>query len=331
MSKQSKAVRINRKGSAQIMSVPVFLELVEIRTKLASLFPFTLGVLFSIYYFSAFDILNTVLFFAAMLIFDMATTAINNTMDYVKAKNMQYKEEENILGKAGLSVKQSAALIILMIALSAIIGLILVYRTNILLLIIGALCFAVGILYTFGPFPISRMPLGEVMSGLTMGFGIFFIAVFINVPSTLITALVLEWPSFMLSGSLENIAAVFLASLPLVFTIANIMLSNNICDYETDITNHRYTLTFYIGKPLAIKLYAWLYYGAFAASTSAVLLGVNPFWMLGVWVVFPVIKKSIQLFTQKQDKATTFGLAIKNLVVYHGAQIVLYSLGILFH
>lgn len=312
------------------MSMPVFLELVEIRTKLASLFPFTLGILFSVYYFSEFNAVNTILFFIAMLVFDMATTAINNTMDYVKAKNMNYKEHENILGKAGLSVKQATTLIVAMIGFSAIIGLTLVYRTNILLLVIGALCFAVGILYTFGPFPISRMPLGEVMSGLTMGFGIFFIAVFINVPSTLITALVLDWPSFMLSGSLQNIAAVFLASLPLVFTIANIMLSNNICDYETDITNHRYTLTFYIGKPLAIKLYAWLYYGAFAASTLAVFAGVNPIWMLGIWLVFPIVQKSIQLFKDKQDKATTFGLAIKNLVVYHGAQIVLYSLGILF-
>lgn len=312
------------------MSMPVFLELVEIRTKLASLFPFTLGILFSFYYFSEFNAVNTILFFIAMLVFDMATTAINNTMDYVKAKNMHYKEHENILGKAGLSVKQATTLIVAMIGFSAIIGLTLVYRTNILLLVIGALCFAVGILYTFGPFPISRMPLGEVMSGLTMGFGIFFIAVFINVPSTLITALVLDWPSFMLSGSLQNIAAVFLASLPLVFTIANIMLSNNICDYETDITNHRYTLTFYIGKPLAIKLYAWLYYGAFAASTLAVFAGVNPIWMLGIWLVFPIVQKSIQLFKDKQDKATTFGLAIKNLVVYHGAQIVLYSLGILF-
>lgn len=312
------------------MSMPVFLELVEIRTKLGSLFPFTLGILFSVYYFSEFNAVNTILFFIAMLVFDMATTAINNTMDYVKAKNMHYKEHENILGKAGLSVKQATTLIVAMIGFSAIIGLTLVYRTNILLLVIGALCFAVGILYTFGPFPISRMPLGEVMSGLTMGFGIFFIAVFINVPSTLITALVLDWPSFMLSGSLQNIAAVFLASLPLVFTIANIMLSNNICDYETDITNHRYTLTFYIGKPLAIKLYAWLYYGAFAASTLAVFAGVNPIWMLGIWLVFPIVQKSIQLFKDKQDKATTFGLAIKNLVVYHGAQIVLYSLGILF-
>ncbi|MBM6615196.1 1,4-dihydroxy-2-naphthoate polyprenyltransferase [Desemzia sp. RIT804] len=312
------------------MSIPVFLELVEIRTKLASLFPFTLGVLFSLYYFSELNGINTLLFFVAMVVFDMATTAINNTMDYVKAKNMDYKDQENILGKAGLSVKQVTYLIVGMITFSALIGLVLVYRTNLLLLVIGAICFAVGILYTFGPFPISRMPLGEVMSGLTMGFGIFFIAVFINVPATFITALIVEWPDFVLTGSIQNVAAIFLASMPLVFTIANIMLANNICDYETDITNHRYTLTFYIGKPIAVKLYSWLYYGAFAATTLAVLLGVNPIWMLGIWLIFPIVQKNIRIFTNKQDKATTFSLAIKNLVIYHGMQIILYSLAIIF-
>lgn len=312
------------------MSIPVFLELVEIKTKLASLFPFTLGVLFSLYYFESINPMNTVLFFIAMVVFDMATTAINNTMDYVKAKNLDYKEEENILGRAGLSVKRVTGLIVLMITFAALIGFVLVYRTNLLLLVLGAFCFAVGILYTFGPFPISRMPLGEVMSGLTMGFGIFFIAVFINVPTTAIMSLVIEWPGFYLFGNLADTAAVFLASLPLVFTIANIMLANNICDYETDVTNHRYTLTHYIGKSTAVSLYGWLYYSAFAATTLAVLLSVNPLWMLGIWLVFPVVQTNIKLFQAKQDKATTFNLAIKNLVAYHGCQIVLYVLALVF-
>ena len=312
------------------MSVLVFLELVEIRTKLASLFPFTLGILFSLYYFSELNGLNTVLFFIAMVVFDMATTAINNTMDYIKAENIDYKNQENILGKAGLSVKHITSMIVVMVVFSALVGLVLVYRTNLLLLVIGAVCFAVGILYTFGPFPISRMPLGEVMSGLTMGFGIFFIAVFINVPSTFITALIVEWPGFALTGNIQNVAAVFLASLPLVFTIANIMLANNICDYETDITNHRYTLTFYIGKSIAVRLYSWLYYGAFAATTLAVLVGVNPIWILGIWLIFPIVQRNIRIFTNQQDKASTFGLAIKNLVIFHGMQIILYSLAIIF-
>jgi 1,4-dihydroxy-2-naphthoate polyprenyltransferase len=311
------------------MSIPVFLEFVEIKTKLASLFPFVLGTLFTIYHFGSFDGLNTALFFVAMVVFDMATTAINNTMDYIKAKNVMYREEENILGKANISVKKAATIIVAMISLAALVGVFLAYRTNLLLLFIGAACFLIGILYTFGPFPISRMPLGEVASGLTMGFGIFFIAVFVNVPADTLASLLIRLPLFTINGNIVNLLIVGLQSLPLVFTIANIMLANNLCDYETDLSNHRYTLTFYIGKPIAIRLYAWLYYGAFAATTASVLLGVYPLWLLLIWLVFPTINQNIARFKAKQDKATTFNLAIKNLVLYHGMEIVLLVLSLI--
>lgn len=312
------------------MNVATFLELVEIKTKVASFFPFMLGILYGIYYFHSFQLLNTLLFFGAMLIFDMATTAINNTMDYVKAKNLDYQREENILGKAHLSVRKVAGLIIGMISTAAVLGLLLTYRTNLLLLLIGVLCFLVGIFYTFGPFPISRMPLGEVLSGFTMGFGIFFITVFVNTANSDLAVFQLDWPHFSLSGNVSSLLVVFLQSLPLVFTIANIMLANNLCDFETDISNHRYTLVYYIGKPAAVKLYAFLYYGVFAAATLGVLLGISPLWMLGIWFLFPMVQKNIRKFTALQDKATTFNLAIKNLISIHGLQIVLLGIGIVF-
>lgn len=312
------------------MSLSVFLELVEIKTKLASLFPFLIGILYSLYFFESFDGLNTLLFFIAMIVFDMATTAINNTMDYVKAKNLVYRDEENVLGREGLEVRKVTLMIIGMITFAAIIGLVLTYRTSLLLLVVGAICFAVGILYTFGPFPISRMPLGEILSGLTMGFGIFFIAVLINVPDGRLASVSVSWPQFALEGNLIAISAVFLSSLPLVFTIANIMLANNICDFETDVSNHRYTLTYYIGKPAAIKLYAVLYYGVFAAIVLAVVLRVMTVWMLGVFLIFPIVQKNIRLFSAKQVKSETFALALKNLVMIHVSQILLLVIALIF-
>ncbi len=52
------------------MTVPVFLEFVEIKTKLASLFPFVLGTLFTLYHFGSINALNTILFFIGWC-FDM--------------------------------------------------------------------------------------------------------------------------------------------------------------------------------------------------------------------------------------------------------------------
>ena len=68
------------------MSLAVFLEVVEIRTKVASIFPFIMGILFSLVYFHEFHPLNTVIFFVGMILFDLTTTSINNYMDFKKAK-----------------------------------------------------------------------------------------------------------------------------------------------------------------------------------------------------------------------------------------------------
>lgn len=69
------------------MSLPIFLELVEIRTQLDSVLPFAIGTLFAVTYLLAFDWRLTLLFFTDMLIFDMMNTALNNLMDYTKAQD----------------------------------------------------------------------------------------------------------------------------------------------------------------------------------------------------------------------------------------------------
>ena len=107
------------------------------------------------------------------------------------------------------------------------------------------------------------------------------------------------------------------------------MLSNNICDLETDITNHRYTLVYYIGKKQALVVYQVLYAVAFGAMVLAILLGVTPWILLGVLAVGIPIYKHIQQFKAVQDKKTTFALAIKNMVMIHSLQIILLLVAIL--
>lgn len=163
-----------------MMTLPTFLKLVEIRTKLASLFPFLIGLLFVIYRYDMFEPLNTAIFFSAMLLFDLTTTAINNYMDYKKALSEDYRRESNIIGQENIPEKRVVATIITMLAIASFLGIWLVFRTDLFVLVIGMLCFAIGIFYTFGPIPLSRMPLGEVFSGVTMGFGITFLAIYVN-------------------------------------------------------------------------------------------------------------------------------------------------------
>ena len=114
-------------------------------------------------------------------------------------------------------------------------GLYLVTLTDLLVLLVGVVCFVIGILYTFGTIPISRMPLGELFSGPTMGFGILFLAVYVNAYDQGIANLTLDNSLIVFRADLSLLLEILLFSLPCVFTISNIMLANNICDLEDDI------------------------------------------------------------------------------------------------
>ena len=307
----------------------VFFELVEIRTKLASVFPYFIGLLFSSYYFEQINWFNMFLFFIGMFIFDMATTAINNLMDYLKAKDDSYQQLTNIIGRAGLKVSKVRNMIIGMITFSSIIGLWLTFRTSLLLLPMGGLCFLIGIFYTFGPVPLSRMPLGELFSGVTMGFGIFFITLYLNVYDTGFLALKFANGQFMLSGNIKELIVSVWASIPMMFTIANIMLANNLCDLDQDILNHRYTLPFYIGRQNGVYLFDLLMYSCYFVIVIGVMVGIYHWSMLIILVTFPLVKKNVSQFNEKQEKGTTFSVAIKNLVLFNGAQITGLLLGII--
>ncbi|MGO1356328.1 1,4-dihydroxy-2-naphthoate polyprenyltransferase [Alkalibacterium gilvum] len=312
------------------MSFTVFLKLVEIQTKIASLFPFLLGVLFSAYYFSEFDLSNTILFFVAMILFDMTTTAINNLMDFKKAKDDHYRKNTNIIGQAGISKKSVVRLILFMLLLSAALGILLVYQTSILLFAIGAVCFGIGIFYTYGPIPISRTPLGEILSGLTMGFGIFFISVFINDTNSDLVHIAFDGAEFLLGGNMLDIFSVFFVSLPTVFLIANIMLANNTCDLEEDIANHRFTLPFYIGKEKAVQLFNLLMFFCYAVIAVSVLLGYLHPIMLGIFLTSPLIKKNLNAYNEKQIKRETFVVAIKNIVLFSSVEVLLLTISLFF-
>lgn len=315
--------------STKGLSLPVFLEFVEMKTKVASVFPMTLGILWAIYRYQTFNWLNTLLFVLAVLSFDMCTTAINNSMDYYKAKDEIYRQESNVIGKFSLDFRQMIGIVFALLIFSVIVSLVLVWRTSWLLLPMGALCFLIGIFYTFGPIPLSRMPLGEVFSGVTMGFGIFFLAVFIQQPDLLLTSQVSgQWMTLQFSWT--RIIEIIFMSIPLVTLIANIMLANNTCDLEEDIRNHRYTLVYYIGKKNALKLYFVLASLPWLLWIIYCLTGFLPIWalagLIGVWPAY----KSLETFLKKQVKRETFIEAVKSFVLFALLYVVILALALIF-
>ncbi|MBF0787592.1 MULTISPECIES: 1,4-dihydroxy-2-naphthoate polyprenyltransferase [unclassified Streptococcus] len=302
----------NEKGR---ITLPIFLEFIELRTKVASVFPMLLGIVWAIYRYGVFNGFNTLLFVLAVLTFDMCTTAINNTMDYVKAKDQVYRKEHNVIGRNQLDFGQMVQIIFLLLSFSTVLSLVLVWRTDLILLPLGALCFLIGICYTFGPIPLSRMPLGEIFSGVTMGLGIFFLGVFVQAPDLLLVSrFVGEW--FQLQLAWEKCIEIGLMSLPLICLIANIMLANNLCDLDEDIRNHRHTLVFHIGRQKGLLLYTCLAILPWFLWLLYPLFGFLPFWAWLGYGVAVLSYRSLGHFLEKQVKRETFVEAVKSFILF---------------
>lgn len=294
-----------------------FLNYIEIKTKITSTFTFAMTIAFLLYQKQKINWKLTLIFLAAMFLFDLTTTAINN---YIDSKDNDQT----------LDFKRKTALIIIycLFGSSTILGLYLAYLTDIIILLIGGICFLCGVLYTYGPIPISRQPLGEVISGFFYGVMIPFILIYINVPAETLFSYHLSLESISLELKVVPIITLLLFSITPFCTTANIMLANNTCDVEKDIAVKRYTLPYYLGKK-ALPLFAGLYYLTYAATILMVVFKIlSPICLLSLLTIF-LVQKNINVFFKKQDKATTFICAIKNFVIIMGTNTVVIFLSVL--
>lgn len=318
----------NMKGLKQAptkMTRDHFFELVQIRTKFAGIFPFLIAVLFTNTYFHSFHVGKTIIFFFGMFAFDLAITAINNYMDFKKAHSETYKYEENIIGRENLSEKQIQRLIVGLVGFAAIVGIFLVIQTGWMLLPMGAACFFVGVFYTCGPIPLSRMPLGEIFSGVTEGLGIFAITIYLNTYDQRLFYMVLSVDRFAITGNTIAVLAVIWAALPLMLTIANIMLANNLSDLEQDVQNHRYTLPFYIGREWGVRLFTVLMYSCYGVILVGLVTGIYQWPILLTFLSLIKVIPQTKIFTKEQIKAKTFPMSVENLIIFNSS----YALGLL--
>lgn len=315
------------------MTISSFLQLVELRTKVASVIPYLFGTFYTLYAFDTFRPKNALLMFLSMIIFDMTTTAINNYIDYKKAikKDGYGYEVHNAITFHGLNIKTVRYLIYGMLFISALLGIILALNTDIVVLLLGILCFAIGVLYTFGPLPISRTPFGEVFSGITMGLVLTFISIYIHIFDQNIISFSFASNTFLMTFNFKTLLSIGLVCMPLITCIANIMLANNICDMEEDFPNRRFTLPIYIGKEKALILWKYLYYFAYIAIFAGILLKVLPLVSAFTFITLIPVMKNIRLFEAKQFKGETFIYAIKNFMILNLTYILTMALALFFN
>ncbi len=284
-----------------------FLSYVEIKTKITSLFAFLMTIAFIIYREQEISWKRTIVFFCSMFIFDLTTTAINNYIDTkTNEQTLQFKRQKSLI------------IIFVLFGISAALGLYLAFITDIVVLLLGGLCFLAGVLYTYGPVPISRQPLGEILSGVFYGLFIPFLLLYINMPEGTFLSFVIGWDKVSAEIFVRPVLEVLLLSVIPVCTTANIMLANNICDVEKDVAVKRHTLPYYLGKK-ALILFATLYYLCYADMILMVALGILSPVCLLLLPTFLIVQKNINIFMKHQEKATTFVTSIINYITIMGA------------
>lgn len=282
-----------------------WMKFVEVQTKTTCTMVFLLCIAFFFHLELSIAWPETVIFMLATVLVDLATTATNNYMGY--------KKEGEVLT---VEPKTGRFIIFGLFALATVLGIVLVIMTqNVLILIAGALSFLVGATYTAGPLPIAATPLGELMSGVIQGYVNAFILALINLPAARFIflsledqfiSLQIEWPWF--------IAFILFGWIPTAL-IANVMLANNTCDLTKDEAIGRYTLPHYIGRKVALRLYGLLYLSIYLAIVALVLIGAFSPWQLLTLLTAFAVFKNVREFWQKQVKAETFVLSLKNLAM----------------
>lgn len=293
-----------------------FLELVEIRTKVAGIIPFIWGSVYTGYYFHKLRIYPLIFFFISIFAFDMFTTALNNYQDWKKARKKQgfNYEKHNAIVRYGMAEGKVVALLILLFVIAVVFGLITFFNSDIVVLLLGVLSFLIGILYSAGPLPLSRTPLGEIFSGIFMGYILPFLAVYLSLCDMRPIIFKVSSDIFTITLNLQILFPITLILIPTTLLITNIMLANNICDTEDDIIDKRYTLPICMGRKKALVLFNLLYALCYSDIILCIILGFLPIFSLIVLIPSLIVVRNLKAFKLSQEKKKTFALSVLNFL-----------------
>lgn len=225
----------------------------------ASLCPALFGVLYCWVRGASLGLLRALVLTAACVLLQSAVNTFNDYFDFASGTDSlsdHVEESDAVLVYGDFDPRQALWLAVAYLALGAAAGLLCCIGRGWTPILAGLAGGAAVLLYSAGPVPLSRLPIGELVSGFVMG-GLIPLGV---------------------SGCADGPADfwILLWSLPLVLGISLIMMTNNGCDVEKDLRAGRHTLPSLLGRKQARLLYRCL------TVLWLALLAVFPVLLLGL-------------------------------------------------
>lgn len=292
-----------------------FNALVQIQTIIISALPYIIGSLMASYYYHHFNLSYCLWLFLAVISFHLAVNGHNQYTDYLRYKKNHVTSYNNILEKFNISQKWARNVIILLTLVSATIGIILSFKVGWIILLIGFFSYLIGYCYSGGPYPILKTPFGEPASGITMGYNITLLGIYVNIYN------IHPFDIFFWAKAI-------IVACPAIFAIANVMLANNICDVEEDVKIGRKTLPFYIGRKNALIVLCIYYVLAYIFLILSVVLHYLPTLAFGGLLTIPLVYRSTRTFVKDPHKETTFKGILMNVLLVLVSEIIFSLIGL---
>ena len=249
------------------LTLKLALQLAAPHTWIASIGSVIFGILFCKLEKYPLSFEKSILLILACILMQSSVNTLNDYVDFIKGNDSEkdYVEESDaVLIYNSVPPKQVLILGLIYLFLGAMLGIVACRESGFLPLVIGSIGGIIIFLYSGGPYPISYLPIGELVSGFVMG---------ILIPLGVVA---------VSDGKLHK--EIFLYALPLMIGIGLIMMTNNGCDIEKDLEAKRWTLAVLLGRKNTKNLYhilivIWLLMISFLAI-----------WLLGiVGLITPVL------------------------------------------
>lgn len=287
------------------MSFKSIIKLMDIKTLVAGTIPVILGSIYSFYAFKKFNILYFILLIFAMILIQSSTNMINDYFDFKRGADNGKSGNEKALISGEITPKQVLFIIFIYEFIASIIGIFIASQTSYYILLVAVVGGIVSILYAFGPLPISYTPVGEVVSGVTMGIGITTTVIYIH------------------SGVLT--LNTVLVAVPTALFISTILLSNNLSDLEEDRLVGRKTLPIIIGIKNAEKLWIFNVIGLLVLTVVLAVINIYSVVVLALVIAFFPYKSISNFLSYDKNvhtKGKIMGLIGQVGLKYHLAVIV---------
>ncbi len=272
----------------------IWLNATRPKTLPAGLAPVMIGGALA-YHDNSFNLQLFLLMSVLSVLIQILTNFINEIYDYKKgADNQDRLGPQRAVASGLIFVKQMSVVSIILATIIFASGMILVYHSGWIILVIGILSLLFAYSYTGGPYPLAYHGLAEP-----------FVFVFFGV-------IAVNASYFVLTGRITEISII--ASIMPGLLSTNLLLVNNLRDVDTDEPIGKYTLAVKIGKENSRHLYLILNFIVFFIP---ILLAIKLFtlWMLLPMLAVPLLAiMSIRIYFV-EGKALNRVLAMNGLTI----------------